>query len=122
MINLEAGDITKNTLLKISQSLQCVATILELYIHTEPVITLFKSDTLVPRVPSITRQWTKGAKPYNQTKYDLRQRNNKNTSSHHHLAQQVFSKPHVIHVYHTNGRREHVNSLLFGEDSIYVGT
>ena len=106
----------KNVLLKISQALQRVTTISHLHTPTEPSTTSIKQNTLVPRVTSNTIQWTKGAEQYKQTKYNLRPRNNKDTSAHHHLSQQVFSKQYSMHVYDTNGRRKTANSLLFGED------
>ena len=75
-INLEAGDTTRNALLKIVQYLTRVTAILGIPTTIEPSLHPFttstKQDTHVPRVPSNNRKWTKGTE--HLKKYNLRPR------------------------------------------------
>ena len=117
-MTLEAGDEVKNALLKIAQSLHRVepsppppstpdTQVRENNPSTDIPNDLnsSKDDVQLPRVQSKERQWTKGAEPYKQTKYNLRPRSYKHRAAKFLLAQHLFCKQKAMHVYNINGRQ-----------------
>ena len=135
-MSLEAGDATKNALLKIAEALQRVEKITTIPPPSTPATT---STTLPPSTKTVTppyqttasvprvdlpskKQWTKGAEPFHQTRYNLRKpahmpTNFKDKAAKYLLAQHIFSKQMTGHVYNTDGKKETINTLLFGLDS-----
>ena len=121
-VTLEAGDETRNALLKIAQSLQRVEKITTV---EAPSVTPSPSTahTQLPRVVEPKeKQWTKGAEPFKQNRYNLRKllpkaTNFKDRAAKHILAQHIFSKHSAAHVFNENGKKETINTLLFGRDS-----
>ena len=133
-ISLEAGDETQNALLKIAEALQRVDKITTLpppNSQSEPTTPPTPSTqvplppreaTQVPRVDKPTKQWTKGAEPFQQQRYNLRKpahrpTNFKDKAAKYLLAQHIFAKQMAGHVFNNNGKKETINTLLFGHDS-----
>ena len=111
-VKLEAGDETRNALLKIAQAL-----------HRVEKITTIEAPTLSPsppkdpvQLPRVVahkeKQWTKGAEPFHQTRYNLR-----TLAAKYLLAQHIFAKQSAAHVFNENGQKETINTLLFGRSA-----
>ena len=122
IVQLEAGDATKNALLKIAQALQRVEKIATI---EKPMIapTTTTDGVQLPRVVAQKeKQWTKGAEPYHQTRYNLRKLPPPSTSFKHRaakyiLAQHIFAQQSAAHVFNENGQKETINTLLFGTNA-----
>ena len=76
---------------------------------------------LVQRTTRVQDSRTKGAEPFKQTRYNLRKSSNKSTNFKHKaathlLAQHIFAKQSAAHVFNDNGKKETINTLLFGHD------
>ena len=129
-LSLEAGDTTKNALLKIAEALGTV--------KDRPV--LAPNPTQLPRVqvtekptscsPRVLNKplhndtttkvnptvptWKPGSAPFLQTKYNLRSRKVQPQATQSLLAQHIFSTHTASHIYNSDGHKETINSLLFG--------
>ena len=123
-VTLEAGDATKNALLKIAEALQRVEDLPKL--ASPPTPTTPSPPSVPVQLPRVavpeTKQWTKGAEPFQQVRYNLRKVPNKPTNfkdkaAKYLLAQHIFAKHSAAHVFNDNGQKETINTLLFGHDS-----
>ena len=129
-LSLEAGDTTKNALLKIAEALGTVkdrpvlapnpTQLPRVQVKEKPtscsprVLNKPSHNDMTTKVNPTVPTWKPGSAPFLQTKYNLRSRKVQPQPTQSLLAQHIFSTHTASHIYNSDGHKETINSLLFG--------